>query len=140
MALDGIVFEGVQVRIRRPNDYNATSAAAFGPSTPSPSLNLDAVGLTRGAGGGGPSGGAPANAADGPDRIFIGGLPYFMDESSITQLLEAYGPLKALDLIRDRGSGQFKGYGFAVYVDGSITDKACAELNGMNVGDRTNLR
>ena len=30
MALDGIMFEGVSVRVRRPNDYNPAAAASPG--------------------------------------------------------------------------------------------------------------
>jgi splicing factor U2AF subunit len=45
MALDGIMFEGVSVRVRRPNDYNPATAAALGPSAPNPALNLAAIGL-----------------------------------------------------------------------------------------------
>lgn len=45
MALDGIMFEGVSVRVRRPNDYNPAAAAALGPSAPNPALNLAAIGL-----------------------------------------------------------------------------------------------
>lgn len=48
MALDGIMFEGVAVRIRRPNDYNPAAAARHGPSTPNPQLNLAAVNLNAG--------------------------------------------------------------------------------------------
>lgn len=47
MALDGIMFEGVTVRIRRPADYNAAAAAALGPSMPNPNLNLAAIGLDK---------------------------------------------------------------------------------------------
>lgn len=47
MALDGIMFEGVSVRVRRPNDYNAAAAAALGPSTPASNLNLAAIGLSN---------------------------------------------------------------------------------------------
>ena len=50
MALDGIMFEGVSVRVRRPNDYNPAAAAALGPSVPNPALNLAAIGLQPGAG------------------------------------------------------------------------------------------
>lgn len=46
MALDGIMFEGVSVRVRRPNDYNPAAAAGLGPANPSPGLNLAAIGLT----------------------------------------------------------------------------------------------
>ena len=50
MALDGIMFEGVTVRVRRPNDYNPAAAAALGPSVPNQALNLGAIGLQPGAG------------------------------------------------------------------------------------------
>ena len=30
MALDGIMFEGVSVRVRRPNDYNPAAAVGLG--------------------------------------------------------------------------------------------------------------
>ena len=52
MALDGIMFEGVTVRVRRPNDYNPAAAAALGPSVPNSALNLGAIGLHAGAGAG----------------------------------------------------------------------------------------
>ena len=48
MALDGIMFEGVSVRVRRPNDYNPAAAASLGPSVPSGTLNLAAIGLQPG--------------------------------------------------------------------------------------------
>lgn len=48
MALDGIMFEGVSVRVRRPNDYNPAAAAALGPAVPNPVLNLSAIGLHPG--------------------------------------------------------------------------------------------
>jgi hypothetical protein len=47
MALDGIMFEGVTVRIRRPADYNAAAAAPLGPSMPNPNLNLAAIGMDK---------------------------------------------------------------------------------------------
>ena len=64
MALDGIMFEGVTVRIRRPADYNAALAAPLGPSMPNPNLNLAAIGMDKAqataAAGGGPGGGVRA--------------------------------------------------------------------------------
>eukprot|EP01018_Ginkgo_biloba_P036745 Gb_01578 [translate_table: standard] len=127
MALDGIMFEGVSVRVRRPSDYNPSLAAALGPSQPSPHLNLAAVGLTPGAAGG----------AEGPDRIFVGGLPYYFTEPQIKELLESFGPLRGFDLVKDRDTGNSKGYGFCVYQDPAVTDIACAALNGLKMGDKT---
>ncbi|KAL2620503.1 hypothetical protein R1flu_000708 [Riccia fluitans] len=128
MALDGIIFEGVSVRVRRPSDYNPSMAATLGPSQPSPHLNLAAVGLTPGSATGG---------ADGPDRIFVGGLPYYLTEVQIKELLESFGPLRGFDLVKDRDTGNSKGYGFCVYQDPSVVDIACATLNGMKMDDKT---
>ncbi|RVX08492.1 Splicing factor U2af large subunit B [Vitis vinifera] len=160
MALDGIMFEacltlifslwdgkffasaGVSVRVRRPTDYNPSLAAALGPSQPSPHLNLAAVGLMPGVIGG----------AEGPDRIFVGGLPYYFTEEQIRELLESFGPLRGFDLVKDRDTGNSKGYGFCVYQvilydiwsanlyalqDPAVTDIACAALNGLKMGDKT---
>ncbi|KAG7623135.1 RNA-binding domain superfamily [Arabidopsis suecica] len=127
MSLDGIIFEGAPVKVRRPSDYNPSLAATLGPSQPSPHLNLAAVGLTPGASGG----------LEGPDRIFVGGLPYYFTESQVRELLESFGGLKGFDLVKDRETGNSKGYAFCVYQDLSVTDIACAALNGIKMGDKT---
>ncbi|GMH16356.1 hypothetical protein Nepgr_018197 [Nepenthes gracilis] len=127
MALDGIIFEGMPVKVRRPSDYNPSLAATLGPSQPNPHLNLAAVGLTPDSAGG----------LEGPDRIFVGGLPYYFTEGQIRELLEAFGPLKGFDLVKDRETGNSKGYAFCIYQDLSVTDVACAALNGIKMGDKT---
>ncbi|XP_022845682.1 splicing factor U2af large subunit B-like isoform X2 [Olea europaea var. sylvestris] len=127
MALDGIVFEGVSVRVRRPTDYNPSLAAVLGPSQPSPHLNLAAAGLTPGITG----------ETEGADRIFLGGVPYYLSETQIKELLESFGPLRGFDLVKDRETGNSKGYGFCIYKDPAATDIACAALNGLKMGDKT---
>jgi hypothetical protein len=80
-------LQGVSVRVRRPSDYNPSMAATLGPSQPSPHLNLAAVGLTPGSAAGG---------TDGPDRVFVGGLPYYLTEVQIKELLESFGEFQRL--------------------------------------------
>ncbi|KAL6542858.1 hypothetical protein OROHE_010378 [Orobanche hederae] len=46
-------------------------------------------------------------------------------------------PLRGFDLVKDRDTGNSKGYGFCIYKDPSVTDIACAALNGLKVGDKT---
>ncbi|KAB5560585.1 hypothetical protein DKX38_005542 [Salix brachista] len=118
---------GVAVRVRRPTDYNPSLAATLGPSQPSPLLNLAAVGLVPGT----------ISGAEGPDRVFVGGLPYYFTELQIRELLESFGPLRGFDLVKDRDTGNSKGYGFCVYQDPAVTDIACAALNGLKMGDKT---
>ncbi|XP_042417258.1 splicing factor U2af large subunit B-like isoform X1 [Zingiber officinale] len=127
MALDGIIFEGAPVKVRRPSDYNPSLAAALGPSQPNPNLNLAAVGLSPGS----------AAGLEGPDRVFVGGLPYYFTEVQVRELLESFGPLRGFDLVKDRETGNSKGYAFCVYQDLSVTDIACAALNGIKMGDKT---
>lgn len=142
MALDNVVFEGVNVRIRRPADYRPKEAAALGPSAPNPNLNLAAIGLERPA--------APVQAVvpgavpgedptphDGGERIFVGGLPRYLTDEQCQELLGSFGAVKSFDLIKDRESGMSKGYGFVVYQDPSVTDIAIAGLHGMRMGDRS---
>ncbi|KAG8655528.1 splicing factor U2af large subunit B isoform X3 [Manihot esculenta] len=127
MALDGIIFEGAPVKVRRPSDYNPSLAATLGPSQPNPNLNLAAVGLSPSSAGG----------LEGPDRIFVGGLPYYFTEAQVRELLESFGPLQGFDLVKDRETGNSKGYAFCVYQDTAVTDIACAALNGIKMGDKT---
>ncbi|MFS7975502.1 putative RNA recognition motif domain, nucleotide-binding alpha-beta plait domain superfamily [Helianthus anomalus] len=65
MSLDGIIFEGVHVRVKRPSDYNPSLAAPLGPSQPNPNLNLTVVGL----------------GLEHPFRILVSGLPYYFTEA-----------------------------------------------------------
>ncbi len=48
LALDGIMYDGVNIRIRRPSDYNPTAAIGQGPTHPNPNLNLAAIGMHTG--------------------------------------------------------------------------------------------
>ncbi|XP_026410203.1 splicing factor U2af large subunit B-like [Papaver somniferum] len=127
MALDGIVFQGVTVKVRRPTDYNPSLAAALGPSQPSLKLNLEAVGMLRGS----------TACLEGPDRIFVGGIPSYFTEVQIRELLESFGSLRGFDLVKDKETGNSKGFSFCVYQDTSITDIVCGTLNGLKLGSKT---
>lgn len=46
---------------------------------------------------------------DASERVFIGGLPYYLEEAQVRELLAAFGEIKTFELIRDRATGQSKG-------------------------------
>lgn len=128
MALEGILW---RLRVRRPNDYDPSEAISLGPTTPNPSLNLEAIGL-------GIAGSILLNEKDDAcDRIFIGGLPHFLSEEQVLDILRPFGEIKSFDLVRDRSNGKSKGYGFCVFIDQSVADVACKALNGFKLGERS---
>ncbi|GJU34036.1 splicing factor U2af large subunit B-like protein isoform X3 [Tanacetum coccineum] len=86
---------GARVKVRRPSDYNPSLAATLGPSQPNPNLNLGVVGLTPG-------------GLEGPDRIFVGGLPYYFTKAQVRELLESFVALRGFDLVKDRETGNSK--------------------------------
>ena len=69
-------------------------------------------------------------------RLFIGGLPYDLPDEQVKELLESFGPLKGLHIVRDSGATNSKGYGFCEYQQAEMTQKACDGLNGLhNLGN-----
>jgi splicing factor U2AF subunit len=75
--------------------------------------------------------------SDGPNKVFIGGLPYHLTDENVKELLSAFGPLKSFHLVREAGSITSRGYGFCEYVDPQITAIACEGLNNMQIGEKT---
>ncbi|KAH8111019.1 hypothetical protein DFH11DRAFT_1616587 [Phellopilus nigrolimitatus] len=79
------------------------------------------------------------NVPDSINKIFVGGLPTYLNEEQVQELLKSFGELKAFNLVRENGNGPSKssqGFAFFEYVDPDVTDVACQGLNGMELGDR----
>lgn len=60
---------------------------------------------------------------DSPHKIFIGGLPNYLNEDQVKELLVSFGPLKGFNLVKDSATGLSKGYAFCEYVDVNVTDQ-----------------
>ncbi|ELK23883.1 Splicing factor U2AF 65 kDa subunit [Myotis davidii] len=73
---------------------------------------------------------------DSAHKLFIGGLPNYLNDDQVKELLTSFGPLKAFNLVKDSATGLSKGYAFCEYVDINVTDQAIAGLNGMQLGDK----
>ncbi|KAI6044336.1 hypothetical protein EDC04DRAFT_427973 [Pisolithus marmoratus] len=115
MAFDGIIFINGPLKIRRPKDYG-------GPEQHSPGIHVPGVVST--------------NVPDSINKVFVGGLPTYLNEEQVQELLKSFGELKAFNLVRENGNGASKGFAFFEYVDASVTDVAIQSLNGMELGDR----
>ena len=80
------------------------------------------------------------NVPDSEHKIFIGGLPYHLNESQVMELLGAFGPIRAFHLVKSDPKGATsKGYCFVEYTDPNVTAIAVTGLNGMDVGGGKSL-
>ncbi|PPQ88715.1 hypothetical protein CVT25_009479 [Psilocybe cyanescens] len=115
MAFDGIIFINGPLKIRRPKDYGGMEMS-------SPGVHVPGVVST--------------NVPDSINKVFVGGLPTYLNEENVMELLKSFGELKAFNLVRENGTGASKGFAFFEYVDAGVTDVAIQSLNGMELGDR----
>ncbi len=69
-------------------------------------------------------------------NIFVGNLDFGSSEESVRQLFESFGAVDRVNLVRDRDTGQPRGFAFVEMADSGEAERAIAELNGTMVGGR----
>jgi len=95
-------------------------------------------------GGGGGGGGAPPlepqvgqGPGDPPQRIFIGGLPPTVGEPELREMFSPFGAILHLLPVRDKATGEPKGFAFLTFKDPAVIDLACSTLHGTAFGERS---
>lgn len=121
LVLDGIDVCGKgKVKVKRPNDYQPDLAPR--PSSKPIDFDVSKLGIVSG------------TVPDSKNKIFIGGLPYHLNEEQVMELLSAFGKIKAFHLVKaDAMATTSKGYCFVEYTD-DVKDVAIMGLNGMDMG------
>jgi RNA recognition motif-containing protein len=66
-------------------------------------------------------------------NIYVGNLPHDATEQELRQEFEAFGQVKSVKIIKDRETGEPRGFGFVEMANDSEGQAAINELNG-NVG------
>ena len=69
-------------------------------------------------------------------KLYVGNLSFQATEQDLEKLFSPYGQIVKVDIVRDRYSGQSKGFGFVEMADGAAADKAI-EQDGQLFMDRT---
>ena len=69
-------------------------------------------------------------------KLYVGNLPYQTTESDLQALFEATGEVSAINIIRDRATGQARGFAFVEMSDAAGAQRAIAELHEREVGGR----
>ena len=70
-------------------------------------------------------------------NIFVGSLPFRIEESELKQYFEEYGEVSSVKIITDKYTGRSKGFAFVEMPDDTAAEKAISQLNGADIGGRT---
>jgi RNA recognition motif-containing protein len=69
-------------------------------------------------------------------NIFVGSLPWSIEEADLRESFEAYGAVDSVKVITDKFTGRSKGFGFVEMPNDEEALKAIEELNGATVEGR----
>lgn len=69
-------------------------------------------------------------------RIYVGNLPYSVTDDDLRTLFSEFGELAAAEVIKDKFSGQSKGFGFVDMPSNSAADAAIKALNESDMKGR----
>jgi len=69
-------------------------------------------------------------------NIYVGNLAYNVTEDDLRTLFASYGEVTDVKVIKERSSGQSKGFGFVEMLDNSEADKAMKALNGTRLKEQ----
>lgn len=69
-------------------------------------------------------------------KLYVGNLPFSADENELESIFGQYGKLDSVTIVRDRDSGQPRGFAFVEFGDDAAAEAAIAGTNGMQVGGR----
>ena len=69
-------------------------------------------------------------------NIFVGSLPFSIEEADLRESFEAYGAVDSVKIITDKFTGRSKGFGFVEMTNDAEAQKAIDELNGATVQGR----
>ncbi len=69
-------------------------------------------------------------------RLFIGGLPFSTTDAQLEEKFSQFGKVVSCQIIKDRYSGQSKGFAFVEMENDKEADEAIEKLNGTQIEER----
>jgi RNA recognition motif-containing protein len=70
-------------------------------------------------------------------KLFVGNIPHSSSDLELQQWVESQGfQVESAQIIRDRSTGQSRGFGFVVLNEGMNARQAINALNGQRMGSR----
>jgi len=69
-------------------------------------------------------------------NIYVGNLSYDCSDADLKAAFEAFGQVTSAQVIKDKFSGESRGFGFVEMANKEEAEKAIAELNGTELKGR----
>ena len=69
-------------------------------------------------------------------KLYVGNLPFQTTESDLQALFEGSGTVTTINIVRDRATGQARGFAFVEMGDAESAKRAIAELDRHQYGGR----
>jgi RNA recognition motif-containing protein len=69
-------------------------------------------------------------------NIYVGNLDFNASEEQVRGLFEQFGAVDKVQLVRDRDTGQPRGFGFVEMMNDEEAEKAISAINGQALGGR----
>ena len=70
-------------------------------------------------------------------NIYVGNISFQTTEQDLDAAFSAYGQVDRVQIVKDRESGQSRGFAFVEMSNNADADKAMAALNGAELSGRT---
>ena len=70
-------------------------------------------------------------------KLYVGNLPYETTESDLQALFESAGQVSTVSVVKDRATGQARGFAFVEMSDAEGARKAISELDKHQYGGRS---
>lgn len=71
-----------------------------------------------------------------PSRLFIGGLDWRVTDDELRKKLEEFGLVTDVHIVKDRDTGDSRGFGFVTMANRKDADKAIKQLDGKEFSGR----
>jgi RNA recognition motif-containing protein len=70
------------------------------------------------------------------NKLYVGNLPYETTEADLQALFESSGPVSSVNIVRDRATGQARGFAFVEMKDAAAAQQAINDLDKHAYGGR----
>lgn len=69
-------------------------------------------------------------------NVFVGNLSYQTTDGDLASAFGEFGPIERASVVRDRDSGQSRGFGFVEMTNSADANRAISALNGQELNGR----